>query len=79
MLDVRKLREARERKGLSQAQLAKRVGVSQGLIWQIERGLKTPGVGVLTRIAKELNLSLDELLRVVDIRDDVRSREGKEG
>ena len=65
MLDTRKLRAAREKAGLSQAELARRVGVSQGLIWAIENGAKRPSIKVLARIAAELSLSLDELLPVV--------------
>ena len=65
MLDTRKLRAAREKAGLSQAELARRVGVSQGLIWAIENGTKRPSIKVLARIASELSLSLDELLPVV--------------
>lgn len=65
MLNHEKLRQARKRKGLSQAKLAELVGVSQGLIWKIEHGITTPGVAVLTRMAQVLELSLDELLPVV--------------
>jgi len=66
IFDGRKLRVLRKRARLSQAQLAKRVGVTQGFIWQVEEGRKTPSLRVLTRIASELNVSLEELLRVVN-------------
>ena len=66
MLNTRKLREARQKAGLSQAELARRVGVSQGLIWAIERGTKRPSIEVLAKIASELSLSLDEILPVVN-------------
>ncbi len=65
MFDAKRLKEEREKKGLSQAALARRAGVSQGLIWQLEHGLKQPSISVLTKIAKALDLSPEKLLLVV--------------
>jgi len=56
------VRRLREEKGLSQEQLAERVGVSQSMITYIERGLKQPSVAVLKRIASEFECTVDELL-----------------
>lgn len=55
------IKYARKRKGITQQILAERVGVSQAMINYIEHGVKTPSVGVLISIAKELDTSVDSL------------------
>jgi len=57
-----RLRLAREERGLSARELARRVGCSASLISQIERGVSVPSVGVLYSLATELDSSLDYLL-----------------
>jgi transcriptional regulator with XRE-family HTH domain len=56
------LKEARLRKGLSQAQLAKKVGYSVGLYQQIEDGLSSMGEKQARKVAAELDLDVDVLL-----------------
>jgi transcriptional regulator with XRE-family HTH domain len=56
-----RLREGRDRRGLSLRALAGRAGVSASLISQIERGLVTPSVGTLWSLATELGLTIDGL------------------
>ena len=46
----------------TQAEFARRVGVSQPTISDILRGVHSPSVSLLKRIAHETGLSLDELL-----------------
>ncbi|WP_413252040.1 helix-turn-helix transcriptional regulator [Thermus sp.] len=55
------IREARRQKGLSQAELAKRIGLTQSGISMIERGLIVPRLPTLLRIFRELELSVDLL------------------
>jgi transcriptional regulator with XRE-family HTH domain len=57
-----RLRLAREGRGLSVRELARRIGCSASLISQIERGVSVPSVGVLYSLATELDSSLDYLL-----------------
>ena len=57
-----RLREAREGRGLSVRELARRIGCSPSLISQIERGTSVPSVGVLYSLATELDSSLDYLV-----------------
>ncbi|HEU4657259.1 MAG TPA: helix-turn-helix transcriptional regulator [Capillimicrobium sp.] len=57
----RRLREARERAGLSLRQLAPRVGISASALSQIETGKSQPSVRTLYALVRELGLSLDEL------------------
>jgi len=57
-----RLREARDGRGLSVRELARRIGCSASLISQIERGTSVPSVGVLYSLATELDSSLDYLV-----------------
>jgi transcriptional regulator with XRE-family HTH domain len=58
-----RLRAERARIGLSQRELARRLGVSPSLISQIESGQSKPSVGTLYAIVTELGLSLDRVIR----------------
>jgi transcriptional regulator with XRE-family HTH domain len=57
-----RLRAARTARGLSLRGLADRLGVSPSLISQVERGLARPSVDTLYAMARELDVSFDELL-----------------
>ena len=57
------LRLAREQKGVTVRQLARRAGVSPSLVSQVERGLATPSVGTLLAIANELGLEIGDLFK----------------
>lgn len=66
-----RLRSERESRGLSQRELARRLGLSPSLISQIEKGQSRPSVSTLYAMVSELDLSLDELLlRGSDARSD---------
>jgi transcriptional regulator with XRE-family HTH domain len=60
-----RLRAIREQRQLSQGELARAAGVSQGLIWQIEANRKNPGIQTLLRLAEALSVSPEQLLPVV--------------
>lgn len=53
------LRRARLRLGLTQREIAKRVGTNAPMVCSIENGRKTPSLRVASRLAKELGLVLD--------------------
>ena len=57
----RRLRQARELRGVTVRGLARAVGVSASMISQIEHGRVMPSVGTLYAIASELGLMLDDL------------------
>ena len=59
-----RLRTARAARGLSLRALAQRLGVSPSLISQVETGRARPSVKTLYALARELDVSLDELLFV---------------
>ncbi|MFO7549320.1 MAG: helix-turn-helix domain-containing protein [Acidimicrobiia bacterium] len=58
-----RLRAERTRAGLSQRELARRLGLSASLISQLENGVSKPSVGTLYAIVTELGISLDDLFR----------------
>ncbi len=71
-----RLRDERTKAGISQRELARRLGLSASLISQLESGLSKPSVGTLYAIVTELDLSLDKLLRGDD---DPRRDDGGSG
>lgn len=54
---------ARRRLGLSQAQLAARLGTGQSAISRIESGYSLPSLKNLTKIAKALSLEITTLVK----------------
>lgn len=56
------LRKAREKKGLSQRELAELVGVSHVSIYNYEQGNHTPRITHLKWLAQALDIKLEELI-----------------
>ena len=56
-----RVREERSRAGISQRELARRLGLSPSLISQIESGQSKPSVSTLYSIVTELGVSVDDL------------------
>jgi transcriptional regulator with XRE-family HTH domain len=61
-------RRIRELRGfdLTQAELAHRIGVTQGFLSEVERGQKEPGAAVLLAIGREFGKSVDWLLTGIE-------------
>ena len=55
------VKELRKNNNLTLEQLAERTGVSKSHINDIENGLKEPGLSVLVRLAKALDVQVTEL------------------
>lgn len=69
---------ARELSGMSQMDLAKKIGTSQRVISNIENGLYMPGAFLLSRIAKVLNIIIsvgDNSISAVKI-ENARTKHG---
>ena len=58
----RRIVRLRKRRGWSQAELARRLGVTRMRLGNWERGVYTPPLGALLALRRELGVSLDELL-----------------
>ena len=63
-----RIRRARERRGMTQAELAARIGSTQPALARLEAGGVTPNLDTLQRIAEALGLEL-----VIDLRRARRS------
>lgn len=57
------MRELREKKGLTQKQVAKELGVDQSTVSLWEQGVCYPRVGNLRKLAKLYGVSVDRLLK----------------
>jgi transcriptional regulator with XRE-family HTH domain len=68
-----RLRDERVKAGLSQRELARRLGLSASMISQLESGLSKPSVGTLYAIVTELDVSLDHVIRGKDFGNGDRS------
>lgn len=65
MIDLGKnMQKARKTAGMTQMQLAERLGVYQKDISRWEKNESTPNALTLAKICKELNASADELLEL---------------
>ena len=56
-----KLKLARERKGLTQEELANKINISRAYLSHIESGNHGPSLKVAVKIAKELGMKVEEL------------------
>lgn len=61
-----KLKLLRKQKGLTQLQVAKRIGVSKAVISNYELSNRTPPYEILIKLAKLYNVSTDYLLGIDD-------------
>ena len=61
----RNIRTTRERKDLEQKKLAEKSGLSSALICMYEKGVRTPTIGNLIKIATALDVTAEELMKGV--------------
>jgi len=60
------IRQLRIDLGVSQEELAQRAGVHRTYVSQLERGIKSPTLIVLTKLAKALGTRPSHILRLVE-------------
>jgi transcriptional regulator with XRE-family HTH domain len=56
------IKELRLERGLSQAELAKKIGVTQGAVYFWEKGISEPTAGFVKKLAEFFEISTDDLL-----------------
>lgn len=56
------LKELRTERGMSQKELAAKIGVTQGAVYFWEKEINEPTVGYIVKLATLFNVSIDELL-----------------
>lgn len=64
----RRIRAFRKLKGFTQERLARDLGVSVSVLGEIERGNRAPSYDFLLLVAKQLNVSLEELFPIDQLR-----------
>lgn len=64
-----KLKEVRQKKGLTQQELAKKLDIKQTNISEYESGKQKPSLDTFIEMAKILDLSLDELIEYIDVHE----------
>ncbi len=62
-----KIRDIRKEKGISQLELANKIGVSQAYITYLENGQRNIDLKMLEKIAKALDVSIEELMNIKNI------------
>lgn len=67
------LKRLRAEKGLSQERLGFEADLHRTYVSQLERGLKSPSLKTLHKIAKVLDISLADLMALIDQESDVLS------
>jgi transcriptional regulator with XRE-family HTH domain len=69
----RRLRELRQKYGVTQEQLSAATGLTEGYISNMERGLKVPSLTTILRLAVALDCRVTELVSTFDKVDDLPS------
>lgn len=59
----KRLRELREKKGITQEELALKAGLNRAYTGYIERGERNPSTETLSKIARALKIPLHELFK----------------
>ncbi|MGE5741701.1 MAG: helix-turn-helix domain-containing protein, partial [Candidatus Aminicenantes bacterium RBG_16_66_30] len=74
-----RIRRARRDRQMTQLDLARRVGVTNGQISTIERGLSAPSIGTLRRISAALEVPLVDFFEPAGVREIQIVRAGERG
>ncbi len=74
-----RLRNARNEKGMTQKNLASKLGVTEQAVSKWERGGSYPDVAMLDQIANVLDCSLDYLFQFEKGRKSLMTQEDREG
>ncbi|HOI86144.1 MAG TPA: helix-turn-helix transcriptional regulator [Acholeplasmataceae bacterium] len=68
------LREVRGKKGVTQADLSEKTGITQQQISRYETGSRVPTIDAAARIAEALSVTLDELVIIRDAKEEVAKK-----
>ena len=63
----RVISKLRQERGVSQELFAELAGVHRTYVSQLERGIKSPTLAVLSKIASALELKASELIRLTEV------------
>lgn len=57
-----RIKELREKQGMTQEELAERAGISRGYLARLETARQDPTLGVLEKVAKALKVKVSKLV-----------------
>ena len=57
-----RIKELRERRGMTQGELARKAGISRGYLARLETARQDPTLGVLEKLAKALKVKVSKLV-----------------
>ena len=63
-MNIERIIELREKKGLSQSELAEQIGVTRQAVNAYEKGTRQPSPAVIVNIAKVLDCTTDYILGI---------------
>jgi putative transcriptional regulator len=66
---VNRIREMREATGLTQAELARRIGVTRQTLIAIEQGRYSPTLELAFQLAREFGVGIDDVFQYPDARE----------
>lgn len=64
MMIGNRLRDLREKKSITQAQIAEQLGITQGAVSQWESGVTNPSISTVSKLSVILGCTVDELLGI---------------
>lgn len=65
---MRGLHIQREKAGMTQAQLAKKLGVRPNTVWKWENDISNPSLNTIQEVTKIFNCTIDELINPIQPR-----------
>lgn len=73
-----RIQEIRKSKGIKQKELAEKLGIAANTLSQYETGNREPDIETTKKIAKELGVTVDELIWVKKEKPSGKNAEGQE-
>ena len=69
-----RIQEIRNKRGITQDQLSEKVGISSKYLSSIERGKENPRLNTILKLARSLDVKLDEFFTHLDIEDPAKRK-----
>jgi transcriptional regulator with XRE-family HTH domain len=68
-----RIKDIRNKQGVTQEQLSERVGINTKYLSSIERGKENPTLNILLKLTESLGVNLDEMFSNLQIEDPVKT------
>jgi len=70
-----RIKKIRTGKGITQEQLAEKININPKYLSSIERGKENPTLDILIKIARSLDVNLDDIFKLVQIEDPAKRKD----